>query len=229
MVNNIDSRLEQIRDMMKSADGHGNRFSRRGLSKEFGYKQLLRARREAMNYRTDKCDSYVKSGDHLSVRDYLDERFQRINLYLRNGVQVMSGRERGVNTAMQELMKNLGEPQTLYRGMKVPFLNEDGKPPKEGDEIILKSYMSASRDPFVICDCMYDCDDDNIGGSVLEILTTDKTMGMSLDNADTGREDYETILNYGQRLKIRDIYDKVQVNPSDARTINKYYVASCMD
>ena len=229
MVNNIDSRLAQVRSIMKHSNDRGTRFSHRGLSKEFGYKQLLRARREAMNYRADKSNSYVKSGDHLSVRDYLDERFQRINLYLRNGLQVVSNRERGVNTAMQELMKNLGEPQTLYRGMKVPFLNDDGDPPKVGDEVTLKSYMSASRDPFVICDCMYDCDDDNISGSVLEILTTNKTMGMSLDNADTGREDYETILNFGQRLKIRDIYDKVQVNPSDARTINKYYVASCMD
>ena len=125
---------------------------------------------------------------------------------------------------MLSLFKPIGTPYTVYRGMKGPLLTSNGREAQPGDELWIDGFMSASRSPRFAAECAVEkyCD----AAILMEILPTPEAETITLDNEVNGLWEYESIFNFGQKVRIEEI---VTNHSADFHPMNKmaaYFVAT---
>ena len=138
---------------------------------------------------------------YKSLENYI-ETAEMINRSVESGKPDADAQE------ISNLMKPMGNEQTLYRGLYGITIDELEGLDTEGADIgsvfHMKGFTSFSRNPITAREFT---DEDGI---MLEVLTSPSTLGMTLANKDTKQlpdqfEQYETILQYGQKARIYDI------------------------
>ena len=158
------------------------------------YKEIA----EEIEERIKSLDSYVNARSADSIYQYTVASYKDINNSLYRGQPNKDAQ------IISKFMRTMGdEPLTLYRNTGLDlnkFLNDNRNPAQVGDMITLKSFSSTSRNPGKAWGYKsYD-------KVVLEIQTDSNTRAMSLSNSETyDPYEFETILDYGQRIEILDI------------------------
>ena len=125
---------------------------------------------------------------------------------------------------MVSLFKPIETPYKVYRGMKGPLLTSDGRDAQIGDELWIDGFMSASRSPQFAAECAVEEHGD--AAIFMEVLPTPEAETITLDNEVDGRREYESIFNFGQKVRIDEI---VTDHGADFYPMNKiavYFVAT---
>ena len=122
------------------------------------------------------------------------------------------------------LFRPIVDPYTVYRAMKGPLVNGEGRKVQVGDEIWIDGFMSASRHPGFAAECAVHAF--GKGFVMVEIQPAPDAETISLDNEVRGRHEYETIFNVGQKVRIeKAIADfKADFHPMDR--VSEYYVGT---
>ena len=159
-------------------------------------------------------DSYRYFDHYVYLKRYVNENSQDINEALRNNsIGALDNIEKMTVYQMQGMMKPLGRPQSLFRGLGEEFKNPSGEPISVGDVFPVDTFLSASRDP-------------NVGteysdGDFIELQTSPDTYGITLSDADPTytHKESETILDLGQHAEVVDIIDDVQIDDRSLRYV----------
>ena len=131
---------------------------------------------------------------------YLGSSHEEINRKLRTGTITEDALE------IKNQMKFVEKPYTVYRSTGlIPefFYNDEYKPSKIGDEITLKSFTSTSRN--LDFAWLWEGGFSKDPNVLLEIDLTPDTQAITIPNRVSGRGEFETLIDYGQKIKIIDV------------------------
>ena len=168
-----------------------------------------------------QAPSYAHAGEHRALTRYTNEDFQWVNQALRGEKMPFTDRQdtQDIIDDMTELLKPIQEPQVVYRGTGDYVLAQLASSPER--ELKVDSFMSTSRHPKVAMDFT------PWGfGVFMEIETTPTTQAITLHNEDTHHNEHETILGFGQRLKV-DSREWVPVVDPDGEIVTHYTYLKC--
>ena len=126
-----------------------------------------------------------------------------IDGYIDISRSVRRGKPNAEATQISTLMRPVGESQVLFRGVDKPFKRWRGAVGKKGaveigDELMIDGFMSTSRSMTKGLQFAGN------RGVFMEIHAGPETSGMQLANR-PGRDEYETVLDYGQCLRVVDV------------------------
>ena len=142
-------------------------------------------------------------GDIPGIEEYIWESSE-------TNSSIIRGEPTFIAKRMKSAMKPMQEERILYRGIDFPPNELEGLEGEEanvGSIINLMSFASCSRDPSIATDFSGDWGE----GTFLEIQTTSDTLAITTGNKDLAKHmgegygQYETMLDYGQRLEIFEI------------------------
>ena len=156
-------------------------------------------------------DSYKNVGEYDSLLEYVKGGWSdAVNEMLREGIDIGEW-DKKLLSEMQSLMSPINSHQVLFRGIKGYYEKPDGTDLKIGDEVPFDSFVSTSRDPRVAYGFIdgYVEEEQFDATTFIEIITDQSTLGITLSNEDTGFNEEETILNFGDRFVVEDIRDEV--------------------
>ena len=152
-------------------------------------------------------DSYKNIGEYDSLLEYVKGDWSgAVNEMLREGIDIGEW-DKKLLSEMQSLMSPINSHQVLFRGIKGYYEKPDGTDLKIGDEVPFDSFVSTSRDPRVAYGFIdgYVEEEQFDATTFIEIITDQSTLGITLSNEDTGFNEDETILNFGDRFVVEDI------------------------
>ena len=125
---------------------------------------------------------------------------------------------------MVSLFKPIEAPYRVYRGMEGPLLTSDGDETQIGDELWIDTFMSASRSPQFAAECAVE----RYGEAAvfLEIMPLPEAETITLDNQVNGLWEYESIFNFGQKVRIEKIVANSGADSYPLNRIAAYFVAT---
>ncbi len=125
---------------------------------------------------------------------------------------------------MVSLFKQIETPYTVYRGMRGPLFTTDGREAQVDDELWIDGFMSVSRSPQFAAECAVEEHGD--AAIFVEIQPMPQAETITLDNEVDGRWEYESIFNFGQKVRIERV---VANHGADFHPMNKmaaYFVVT---
>ena len=157
--------------------------------------------------------SYVNMNETPTLTQYVAMFHHKINNSIRDGKPDNDAIE------LKSLMKPMGKKGVLYRGTGLQMSDLGMSNLTVGSKFQLKSFASTSRNPGFSWDWQavneeeYDIHDENEMQNItaddmtifLELHHDETTTGISLSNNETGMNEWETILDYGQNFEIERI------------------------
>ena len=105
--------------------------------------------------------------------------------------------------SMLSLFKPVVEPYTVYRATKGPLTTSEGMEARAGDELWIDGFMSTSRNPSFAAECAVH--EFGEGFVFIEVQPLPQAELITLPNEYSGREEYETIINTGQKFRIEKV------------------------
>ena len=151
-------------------------------------------------FKATEAPSYAHAGNNFLLRAYMNSKFASVNEDLRFGDRLEDDSQQ-VTEGLLKLMKPLEKPQMLYRGIPGDVFEEEDI----GTVFDIDSFMSTSRDPRVAFNfSRHKLIDDEIG-TILELSVDGSTYGITTANGDTQMSEDETILEYGQKMRIDSV------------------------
>ena len=202
-----------------------------GLEFDFTAERIWELDELAGQFIAEDAPSYVNESNSMALGKYLDIGYGAMNLYVTTkGKLNVEWRE--FVEELKDLMVPLDQPQLVFRGIRDQLVNEQDEFVSEGDELILDKFSSTSRKVSTAYGFLIPSFTASSRESTLiEIQTTSKTRGITTSNNDTGRVEDETILDYGQRVKVKSVRRNVprsMFNKNDSGLMN-YIVVQVVD
>ena len=137
------------------------------------------------------------------VQHYTIDGYLEMNQSMRNGQPSARAQE------LSELMVPLGEASRVYRGESLPMYRwAEGSPVKVGSRVLLKSFMSTSRNPATAMQFV-----SGETAPLLEIEAGPDARGMVLANEDTKAREFETVIDAGQWIEVVEIIQRLEARP----------------
>ena len=159
---------------------------------------------------------------------FTDDPFSKVELTSEEMAEryspILERQRKDMIKGMVSLFKPIQAPYKVYRGMKGPLLTSDSDEAQIGDELWIDIFMSTSRSPQFAAECAAE----KYGETAvfLEIMPLPEAETITLDNQVNGLWEYESIFNFGQKVRVEKIVASNDAGPYPLNEMAAYFVVT---
>ena len=137
---------------------------------------------------------------------------------------ILEKRRKDSIKGMVGLFKPIQEPYPVFRPMRGPLLTDAGIEARVGDELWSDGFLSMSRSPHFAAQC--GVHEFTEGFVFIEVHPAENAETITLDNEVSDRMEYESIFNFGQKLRIDKAIPNFESGPHPFDKIGSFYVGT---
>ncbi len=137
---------------------------------------------------------------------------------------ILAKRRKDSIKGMVGLFKPIQEPYPVFRAMRGPLLTDAGREVQVGDELWSDGFLSMSRSPHFAAQC--GVHEFTEGFVFIEVHPAENAETITLDNEVNDRMEYESIFNFGQKLRMDKAIPDFKSDPYPFDKIGSFYVGT---